>query len=288
MRDIGQHERETRNRARLPKPNGAAVIRFGKPRPLLPDGVYHAVCTSADWDWTKRYKRNQAKFLFAPPLDYDGPAYPGDLCALYPLAGRENYPYAAPGGKFYALWTGANGSTPAFPELSKAALKQMFEGSLCEIKVETVKRSWKAKKDEQDLPPELQYSVVREFRLAPLSRKQPAQPGQPVQPPQPAQPREPGQPPQPPNLTTCKPINKPCNQVTSKPPRFPEELGDEVSGATHAGSNTPGGTEKQISDSVPRSRTLPSCLACGSYAMYREKDGSLTCQSCSPLHTEVR
>ncbi len=260
-----------------PKPNGAAGIRFGKPRPLIPDGTYHAVCVNADWDWTKRYKRNQAKFVFAPPLDYDGPAYPGDLCALYPLAGRENYPYAAPGGKFYALWTGANGATPAFPELSKAALKQMFEGSLCEIKVETVKRSWKAKKDEQDLPPELQYSVVREFRLTPLSQKQPVQPGQPVQP---SQPCEPGQPPQPPNLITCKPLNKPVNQLTSKPPRFPEDLAREVSGAAQSASNTPGGAEKQTSDSAPRSQR---CYVHGiNTTWWFRPEGDAVCERCHP------
>ena len=124
-----------------PKPNGAAVIRFGKPRPLLPDGTYHAVCIGADWAWTKRYKRNQAKFVFAPPLDYHGPTYPGDLCALYPLAGKEGQPYAAPGSKFYQLWSQSNGSTPTCPELTKASLRQMFEGRVCAVEVETVKRS---------------------------------------------------------------------------------------------------------------------------------------------------
>ncbi len=225
-------------------------IRFGKPRPLLPEGRYHAVCTNADWDWTQRYKRNQAKFVFDQPIDYDGAVYPGDLCALYPLAGTEGHPYASTGSKFYKLWCETNGSTPTLPELSKSALKQMFEGRIFEIEVETVKRSWKAKKDEQDLPPELQYSIVREFRLSSLSDKQPVQPSQPVQPCEPSQPDNQANHP---NPLTLKPEKKPCNQLTSKPPRFPEDSMNEVSGETHAASTTPGGTEKQTSDSVPRS-----------------------------------
>ncbi len=31
----------------------------------------------------------------------------------------------------------------------------------------------------------------------------------------------------------------------------------------------------------PTSKSLPSCKACGSFALYREKDGSLTCETCS-------
>jgi hypothetical protein len=30
----------------------------------------------------------------------------------------------------------------------------------------------------------------------------------------------------------------------------------------------------------PATRTLPSCPKCGSFALYREKDGTLTCQTC--------
>jgi hypothetical protein len=266
-----------------------AGIRFGKPRPLLPAGRYHAVCTNADWDWTQRYKRNQAKFVFDQPIDYDGPMYPGDLVALYPLAGTEGHAYASTGSKFYKLWCETNGSTPTLPELSKAALKQMFEGRVFEIDVETVKRSWKAKKDEQDLPESLWYSLVREFRLSSLSHKQPVQPSQP------ANQDNQGNHPNPPNLLTLKPL-EPCNQVTSKPSRFPETGGNgcsgshgctEVSGETHAGSTIPGGTEKPTSNSVPRSQELSACLKCGSHALYREKDGTVTCQSCSPEPSEA-
>lgn len=235
----------------LPKPNGAAGIRFGKPRPLLPEGSYHAVCRHADWDWTQRYKRNQAKFVFDQPIDYEGPVYPGDLCALFPLAGKEGHPYASTGSKFYELWCHTNGSTPTLPELSKAALKQMFEGRVFEIEVETVKRNWKAKKGEPDLDQALWYSVVRKFRLASLSDKQPVQPSQPVEPCQPSQPVNQGNHH---NPLTLKPEKKPCNQLTSKPPRFPEGFANELSGETHAASTTPGGAEKPTSNSVPRSK----------------------------------
>jgi hypothetical protein len=256
----------------------APGIRFGKPRPLLPAGRYHAVCTNADWDWTQRFKRNQAKFVFDQPIDYDGPMYPGDLCALYPLAGTEGHPYASTGSKFYKLWCETNGSSPTLPELSKAALKQMFEGRVFEIDVDTVKRSWKAKQDEQDLLPQLWYSIVREFRLSSLSGRQPVQPAQPVQPCEPPQPANQDNHP---NPLTLKPL-EPVNQVTSKPPRFPEEFENEVSGATQSGSITPGGIEKPTSNSVPRSHKLPACPSCGGHALYREKHGTLTCQTCSP------
>jgi hypothetical protein len=252
-----------------------AVIRFGKPRPLLPERKYHAVCTNADWGWTQRYKRNQAKFVFDQPINYQGPVYPGDLVALYPLGGKEGQPYASPGSKFYELWSQTNGSTPTLPELSKAALKQMFEGRVFEIEVETVKRSWKARKGQQDLAPELWYSVVRKFWPASPSDEQPVQPPQPVQPCQPV------------NLLTLKPEKKPCNQLTSKPSRFPEAPMNEFSGETHAASTTPGGAEKPTSNSVPRSQKLPSCPACGSYRMYPELDGTLTCQRCYPRPSEV-
>jgi hypothetical protein len=199
------------------KPNDSAVIRFGRPRPLLPEGTYHAVLRSADWAWTRRDQRNQARFLFDPPLDYDGPTYPGDLCALYPLSGEEGQPYASPGSKFYALWSQTNGSAPALAALTKAALKEMFEGHVFEIEVGTVKRSWKAKKDEQDLPPELWYSVVRKFRLASVSQEEPVQPRQPVQP------SQPGNQGNQPNLLTLEPENKPCNQPTIPVPCALEE-----------------------------------------------------------------
>jgi hypothetical protein len=30
----------------------------------------------------------------------------------------------------------------------------------------------------------------------------------------------------------------------------------------------------------PAPKTLPRCRACGSYALYREQDGTLTCETC--------
>jgi hypothetical protein len=242
------------------KPNGSAVIRFSKPRPLLSEGRYRALLRNADWAWTKRYKRNQAKFVFDPPLDYDGPTYPGNLCALFPLGGKEGQPYASTGSKFYALWCETNGSAPTLPALTKAALKEMFEGRIFEIEVETVKRSSKAKQDEQDLAPELWYSVVRRFRLTSLSQKQPAQPRQPAQPVQPVQPGQPGNHP---NPLTLEPI-QPVNQATTKPPRFPRAREVDF-GVTQSGSTTPGGTDEPTSNSVPRSQT---CYVHGSKAVW--------------------
>jgi hypothetical protein len=249
-------------------------IRFGKPRPLLPEGTYHAVCTNADWDWTQRYKRNQAKFVFDQPIDYDGAVYPGNLCALYPLAGTEGHPYASTGSKFYKLWCETNGSTPTLPELNKVALKQMFEGRIFEIRVETVKRSWKAKKDEQDLPPELWYSLVREFRLSSLSGRQPVQPSQPAN-----QDNHDNQGNHD-NPLTHKPL-EPCNQLTSKPPRFPEDSMNEVSGETHAASTTPGGIEKPTSNSVPRSQDK-RCYVHGAKTTWWLRDEKLICDRCHP------
>lgn len=260
------------------KSNGTAVIRFGKPRPMIPERKYRAVCRNADWDWTQRYKRNQAKFVFDQPIDYYGPMYPGDLCALYPLGGKEGQPYASPGSKFYKLWCQANGSTPTLPELSKAALKQMFEGRVFEIEVETVKRSWNAaKKKEEDLPVELWYSVVRNvFRPTSLTDEQPSQPSQPVQPCEPSQPanHENHH-----NHLTLKPYKKPCNQLTSKPPRFPDGLLNEFSGETHAASSTPGGTEKLTSNSVPRSQ---KCDIHKSEATWWKRGEDWMCALCHP------
>jgi len=227
------------------KPNGGAVIRLGKPRPVLPDGIYRAICTDADWAWTKRFKRNQVKFAFDTPLDYTGAKYAGELCAFCALGGEEGEPYASPGGKFYALWTQANGGAPTLPALTKSALKEMFETRLFEVEVETVKGSWKrANKDDEDLPPELWYSVVRKFRLAPL----PSQPGQPSQP---------GNHDNHPNHLTFQPVNKPHNQATSttsQPTRFPN--GDSaliLGGDSHRQQHYPGGADEITVDSVPRS-----------------------------------
>jgi hypothetical protein len=39
--------------------------------------------------------------------------------------------------------------------------------------------------------------------------------------------------------------------------------------------------------SVAHRESLQRCLACGSYALYRELDGTITCQTCTPLSSEV-
>jgi hypothetical protein len=246
--------------------NNGETILFGKPRPLLPDGKYHSVLVSADWAWTKRYKRNQAKFVFDSPLDYYGPAYSGDLCALCPLAGKEGEPYAAPGGRFYELWSHINGCAPMHPALTKASLKQMFEGRIFQITVKTVKRSWKAKKNEQDLPSELWYSIVETFRLDPGFQ-------------QPAQPSQPGNQDNHHNPLTSKPEEKPCNQITSKPPSFPQCAREEVSGVNHADSSALGGTDA-TTHSVPRSQTCYVHKA--STTWWRRSDGDLVCERCHP------
>jgi hypothetical protein len=81
------------------------VIRLGTPRPLLePEGTYHATCLEVGWAWTRRFKRNQMRFVFDSPLDYYGPTYPGKLCAFCPLGREPGKPYAACGGKFFQLW----------------------------------------------------------------------------------------------------------------------------------------------------------------------------------------
>jgi ribosomal protein L37AE/L43A len=44
------------------------------------------------------------------------------------------------------------------------------------------------------------------------------------------------------------------------------------------------GCDWQPPTTTPATGTLPSCPACGSYAVYREKDGTLTCQTCGVPH----
>jgi hypothetical protein len=133
----------------------AAVITFGTPRPLLKPGTYLAECTEADWAWSRRWKKNQARFKFAVPVDYTGRAYAGDLCCFLGLGTKQDAPYAPAGGKFYALWCAANGDGPTSPTLSKENLRELFVGQLFQIEVETVVKA-----------PRPDYSVVRSFQLA--------------------------------------------------------------------------------------------------------------------------
>ena len=147
MRDIGQHERETRNRARLPKPNGAAVIRFGKPAPCFRRGLsrrLHQRRLGLD----EKVQAQPGEVSICPAARLRRSRLSGrPVRAVSPRGKGKTTPMQRPGGKFYdPVRPERTNPRLAFPELSKAALKQMFEGSLCEIKVETVKRSWKAKK----------------------------------------------------------------------------------------------------------------------------------------------
>jgi hypothetical protein len=196
----------------------------------------------------------------------------GELCAFCALGGEEGDPYASPGGKFYALWTQANGAAPTLPALTKPALKEMFENRLFEVEVETVKGSWKrAKKDDEDLPPELWYSVVRKFRLAPLL----TQPGQPSQSSNHANH---------PNHLTFQPVNKPHNQATSttsQPTRFPEAASDLILGGdSHRHYHYPGGADEITVDSVPRS------LNCSVHGVHGDwwlrPEGEPVCNRCHP------
>jgi hypothetical protein len=63
---------------------------------------------------------------------------------------------------------------------------------------------------------------------------------------------------------------------------------EEKPGTRMGGENTigPGGNGSRVMfatnlEGNPGGRTLPSCPACGSFALYRENDGTMTCGSCS-------
>ena len=265
------------------KSNGKAswvMIGLEEPRPLLDEGRYRARCTAATVAWSKRWKKWIA-VLRMDPLNYAGRPFTGDLAKFLSLGTDPKKPRAGQNSTFRDLWVEVNGAQPNRAEVDL----EIFVGAIFEISVRTVKA--KADKERTPIPPERWYSVCDEVTFCnsaqtTLQHRQHANTNNTINTPTLAT-RQPS------NTLTLKETQQHLNTTTH--PR-PSDGGNELNSSlgdrqqTHNVHPDNTGPKGAIVSSVPVGQ-LPACLNCGSYALYREKDGRLTCQTCCPDPSEV-
>jgi hypothetical protein len=130
-------------------------IKVADPYPLLDPGDYLAICTEANFQWSKQFSAWKAR-LVLEPQNYTGRPYVGKLCKFLDLGKDHEAPYAGPRSAFRMLWVEANGGQPTRPDVDVSILG----GRWYAITVETVATNRK----HEPLAPDHWYSIVRKMR----------------------------------------------------------------------------------------------------------------------------